>query len=320
MRPPRAIVSLGANLGSARVSISAAASMIAQRFGDVCFSSLLTTPAIGGPGGQGEFFNAVAAFKTQLDAFALWNELRQIEATLGRVRRQRWESRHIDLDILMFGDRRVWTTHLKIPHPRMVTRSFALLPAAEICPETVEPVSRVPLRALAARLPYRYEPAGGTLTLTAPGPSRRVLVLCDEGVGPDELRTAFAAPVAAGIDAAVLHRFDVRFESAGGEPAPRGGCDDLLRQIDRVDPELLVVAVRSPDPLAVAWEDSSTAWAEFLGLRASPQQPGSPILMRPKYLLNCDDIGWAAHELHAALAASCCPMRFAAGPNDWINL
>ncbi len=129
-----ALVSLGANLGNARASINSAAGLLIEAFGRdrVRLSSLISSPAIGGPAGQDDFYNAVAAIDTDQSVFAFWHVLREIESQLGRERRLRWESRRIDLDILIYGNMRLWTPHLKIPHPRMVTRSFAILPAAEL--------------------------------------------------------------------------------------------------------------------------------------------------------------------------------------------
>ena len=72
---------------------------------------------------------------------------------MGRVRHERWGSREIDLDILLYGDRVVEETGLRIPHPLLEVRAFALVPLAEIAPEAVYPGRALTLRELRDRLP-----------------------------------------------------------------------------------------------------------------------------------------------------------------------
>ena len=71
----------------------------------------------------------------------LLDRLLQIEKDLGRERRDRWEPRPIDLDLLLFGDRTVNDDGLTIPHPRMHEREFVLKPLVEIAPDAVNPAS-----------------------------------------------------------------------------------------------------------------------------------------------------------------------------------
>jgi len=99
------------------------------------------------------FVNAVAAVKTDLSPSGLLQELHQIEASLGRTRRTRWEARIIDLDILAYDDQiipspGVWraqakntqATAMMIPHPRMHERLFVLKPLMDICPDWTHPL------------------------------------------------------------------------------------------------------------------------------------------------------------------------------------
>jgi hypothetical protein len=76
---------------------------------------------------------------TTLDAPSLLSRLHEIEADAGRVRRERWGARTIDLDLLMFGSERVSTSRLTLPHPRMAVRRFVLAPLAEVAPAAVHP-------------------------------------------------------------------------------------------------------------------------------------------------------------------------------------
>ncbi|TVL98642.1 MAG: 2-amino-4-hydroxy-6-hydroxymethyldihydropteridine diphosphokinase, partial [Candidatus Kuenenia stuttgartiensis] len=63
-----------------------------------------------------------------------------IELRMGRIRKEKWGPRTIDIDILLFGDRIVEDDQLKIPHPLMHERIFVLEPLVEIAPDMVHPV------------------------------------------------------------------------------------------------------------------------------------------------------------------------------------
>ncbi len=71
----------------------------------------------------------------------LLTALLAIESQFGRVRRQRWEPRLLDLDLLLYDDLILDTPTLQLPHPRMHERAFVLVPLAEIAPTWQEPVS-----------------------------------------------------------------------------------------------------------------------------------------------------------------------------------
>jgi 2-amino-4-hydroxy-6-hydroxymethyldihydropteridine diphosphokinase len=71
----------------------------------------------------------------------LLENLLKIEQKFGRVRRQRWGPRTLDLDLLLYDDIILQTPTLEIPHPRMRERAFVLLPLTEIASDWVEPVS-----------------------------------------------------------------------------------------------------------------------------------------------------------------------------------
>jgi 2-amino-4-hydroxy-6-hydroxymethyldihydropteridine diphosphokinase len=115
---PNTLISLGANLGETRESMQAAKRMLDQAFGSshVRYSSLYRTPPVGGPTGQSDFLNAVVAVNTGLSVWKVWETIKRIETTLGRQRLQRWEARRIDIDLILYGQDRLWTPHLKVPH------------------------------------------------------------------------------------------------------------------------------------------------------------------------------------------------------------
>ena len=98
-------------------------------------SSLYRTAPIDSSGP--DYINAVAEVATLLHAPALLQALQQIELAAGRERPYRNAPRTLDLDILLYGDASISSTHLQVPHPRMEERAFVLVPLAEIAPARV---------------------------------------------------------------------------------------------------------------------------------------------------------------------------------------
>jgi 2-amino-4-hydroxy-6-hydroxymethyldihydropteridine diphosphokinase len=121
-------------------------------------SSWHETPPIGGPADQGPYLNGAARVETSLDPQALLRTLAGIETSLGRQRTERWGSRTIDLDLLLYDRLVCRTPLLTIPHPRMAWRRFVLRPAVEVAASMLHPttgwtVSRL-LDHLDSALPY----------------------------------------------------------------------------------------------------------------------------------------------------------------------
>ena len=130
-------------MGDRRASIGAAVERLRSSTGvtSVQLSSLHETQAVGGPPGQGLFLNAAARVETTLEPEAFLELLLTIERELGRVRRERWGPRIIDLDLLLFDDRVIDSPGLTVPHPRMHERRFVLEPLAEIGGAVIDPRS-----------------------------------------------------------------------------------------------------------------------------------------------------------------------------------
>ena len=85
-----------------------------------------------GPGEQPDYLNAMARVTTSLTPAQLLQTTQAIENKAGRVRKQRWGARTLDLDIILYGLQEIQTASLQIPHPRMNERNFVLYPLAEI--------------------------------------------------------------------------------------------------------------------------------------------------------------------------------------------
>ncbi|WP_313650636.1 2-amino-4-hydroxy-6-hydroxymethyldihydropteridine diphosphokinase [Pseudomonas soli] len=86
--------------------------------------------------GQPRYTNAVAAIDTALAPLDLLDALQAIENDQGRVRKERWGPRTLDLDMLLFGDQVIDVPRLKVPHYHMQARPFVLYPLAELVPES----------------------------------------------------------------------------------------------------------------------------------------------------------------------------------------
>ncbi len=137
---PRAFIGLGANLGNRVEAIHDAVFLLAAAEGvDVLVVSELRETDPVGMVDQPRFLNGAASIDTALSARELLDTLLAIERSLGRERGERWGPRTIDLDLLLYGDDVVDEPGLRVPHPRLHERRFALEPLAELDPELVIP-------------------------------------------------------------------------------------------------------------------------------------------------------------------------------------
>jgi dihydroneopterin aldolase/2-amino-4-hydroxy-6-hydroxymethyldihydropteridine diphosphokinase len=130
----RAFVALGSNLGDRRAYLRGA---VLALDGVRAMSGVYETEPVGGPGDQGAYLNMVVELETRLDPFALLAHCRRIELAAHRERIVRWGPRTLDVDVLLYGDTRVDSEELTIPHPRMWERRFVLAPLSEIAPDVV---------------------------------------------------------------------------------------------------------------------------------------------------------------------------------------
>ena len=131
----RAYVGLGANLGPREVTLLRAVDLLAAADGVeiVSVSQLRETDPVGVVE-QPAFLNGAVAIDTTLDPRALLDVLLETERALGRVRAEPWGPRTIDLDLLVYGDEVVDEPGLRVPHPRLGERRFALEPLADLDP------------------------------------------------------------------------------------------------------------------------------------------------------------------------------------------
>lgn len=135
-----AVVALGANLGDRRATLAAAVADLdrlplvsAVRVSDPMESVAVT---VNGPDPDAPaYLNAVAIVTTRLAPTVLLSYLHAIEDRHGRVRRERWGDRTLDLDLIAYGDLVCDTPTLTLPHPRAAEREFVLAPWLSIDPD-----------------------------------------------------------------------------------------------------------------------------------------------------------------------------------------
>ena len=97
---------------------------------------------------QPKYFNMVICGLTVLSPPELLKKCQQIEISLGRIRRERWGPRVIDIDILSYGSRIIDIDDLVIPHPEIENRSFVLMPMLELSPEWLHPETGITIKEL----------------------------------------------------------------------------------------------------------------------------------------------------------------------------
>lgn len=136
-------VSLGSNLGPRASHLAFARDALRQGgFGWSRASAIHQTAPVGGPEGQGWYLNQVLlaeAGAVALPPEGLLELALSLERERGRIRRERWGPRPLDIDLLFFGALQVDRPDLVIPHPRLAERRFVLAPLAELVPDLVLP-------------------------------------------------------------------------------------------------------------------------------------------------------------------------------------
>lgn len=130
-----AFVALGSNLGDRESHLAEArAALAALPSTEMVAASSIEETAPLGPVPQSPYLNQMVLLRTDLGARALLQACLAIERTRGRVRRERWGPRTLDLDIVRFDDLDVDEPDLRIPHPELPRRDFWQRELAELLP------------------------------------------------------------------------------------------------------------------------------------------------------------------------------------------
>ena len=126
-------LSLGSNIGNRQEYIESAIELVGKTEGIKILkkSGLYETSPVGYVE-QDLFLNAVIKIKTDFSEREILKIINKIENELDRKREIRWGPRTIDIDILIFSDKKITETDLIIPHKEMLNRLFVLVPLIEI--------------------------------------------------------------------------------------------------------------------------------------------------------------------------------------------
>ncbi|MCD7969481.1 MAG: 2-amino-4-hydroxy-6-hydroxymethyldihydropteridine diphosphokinase [Alistipes sp.] len=162
-----AVLVAGSNLGDREINLQAAVREVDRRCGRVVAVSRVYQSEpwgdVEGPDGEkaGPFLNQAIVVDTPLGPEALLDEIKAIEAMMGRRdsdsdcppdRQRTYRSRVIDIDIIFYGDLVVDSQRLRIPHRLARQREFVLVPVAEAAPGFRDPETGLTAGELLARM------------------------------------------------------------------------------------------------------------------------------------------------------------------------
>ena len=228
------ILGLGSNQGARQTTIEQAIGLLEERLGStMTVSPMYESPALLPDGAPNDwnrsFLNVAVKGATNAAPPTVLNEIQVIEKELGRNRRERWEPRPIDIDILAWPGMELQETSLTIPHQELTDRFFAIGPLADLCPhwEFVKSGTRTSARTIARSLPARSPLWMGVVNVTPDSFS-------DAGLHMDPER-ALAQIIA--LDQAGAHYIDIGAEST----RPGARIVDSAEEWARLEPVLKLV-------------------------------------------------------------------------------
>jgi 2-amino-4-hydroxy-6-hydroxymethyldihydropteridine diphosphokinase len=132
-------LSLGSNVGNRLENIRKAVELLDNGTCKITARSEVYETPPWGVESQPRFLNACVLLETGLSPHALLAETQTVEREVGRVERERWGPREIDIDILTYGNAALSDEKLTIPHPRLGERAFVLVPLSDISRDFVHP-------------------------------------------------------------------------------------------------------------------------------------------------------------------------------------
>ena len=148
-------LSLGSNLGDRKVLLDSAVEYLKQRVGRVFARSSFYETKPWGFKSDHLFLNISVGIYTKMGPLAVLKECKNIETEMGRnpiVKKDIYEDRPIDIDLLFYSGCVIETPILVVPHPRLHLRQFVLDPLCEIAPDFIHPVLKRTVRELKERL------------------------------------------------------------------------------------------------------------------------------------------------------------------------
>lgn len=154
--PQPAAIALGSNLGESLATLEGALAHLGGLPGVRvrARSHWYRTAAVGPV--QPDYINGCALLEVGLSPEALLEHLHATEHRYGRLRRERWGPRTLDLDLILYGSLQRERLGLQVPHPRFRERAFVLLPLAEIAPQWIDPLTGRTVADLASSVGGRH--------------------------------------------------------------------------------------------------------------------------------------------------------------------
>jgi 2-amino-4-hydroxy-6-hydroxymethyldihydropteridine diphosphokinase len=136
------VLLLGSNMGDTKENLERAVLELTAEFGESLAESAIYKTEPWGIKDQNIYLNQVVIFESLLRPERVLEVILSIEKRMGRKKILKWGPRLIDIDILFFGDLIYESTDLKIPHPFISERRFALVPLCELLPQMEHPLLR----------------------------------------------------------------------------------------------------------------------------------------------------------------------------------
>jgi 2-amino-4-hydroxy-6-hydroxymethyldihydropteridine diphosphokinase len=130
---------LGTNLGDRKLNLQSAAQLLNSKDIKIINRSSIYETAAWGYLDQPSFFNQALEVSTSYSPEELLLVVKLVEKEMGRIANEKWQERLIDVDILYYDNKVIESEKLKIPHPELQNRKFALIPLVDIAEEYVHP-------------------------------------------------------------------------------------------------------------------------------------------------------------------------------------
>lgn len=161
----RLILGLGGNVGDVPSAFRGALEGLGEVHAIRALSALYRSAPVGPP--QPRFWNMAVVLELRTPLGALLDLCQELEEAAGRDRERevRWGPRPLDLDLLLGEGVVCRGPRLELPHPRLLERAFALVPAAEVAPDWRVPGQPAPLRTLAGALGGEVQQAAARIVL-----------------------------------------------------------------------------------------------------------------------------------------------------------
>ena len=144
---------IGGNIGNREEALAKACMLIGDQCGEVMNISSLYETKAWGKNDQPSFLNQALEIRTRLKPLQLMQQILNIEKQIGRIRKEKYGPRTIDIDILFFNDEIHNYPSLTVPHPEIQNRRFVLAPMNEIAASWIHPVFKKPIAELLEECP-----------------------------------------------------------------------------------------------------------------------------------------------------------------------